>query len=116
MFCLGGFCPGGFWQGGLCPGGFVWGLFVLEPDTAKALQKVEEVMNLVCDRMKLTKVADSSQLGWRTADEYQQDYLAFGSEDEKRLFRSERDTLNRESSKNVFKIPFGHQGLKLLPW
>ena len=63
---------------------------ILKKDTATALQRLEERITLVRNRLKLIKIADRSQFGWRTAKEYQQDDLASSSEDEKRLFRSER--------------------------
>ena len=47
-------------------------------------------MTPVRNRMKLIKIADRNQFGWDTAEEYQHDDLGSGSEDEKRLFRSER--------------------------
>mgnify|MGYP000432886512 FL=1 len=40
--------------------------------------------------MKVIKIADKSQYSWATAQEYLSDELASDSEDEKRLFRSER--------------------------
>ena len=63
---------------------------ILKKDTAMTLQKLEEGMTLVRDRMKPQEIADKSPFGWRTAEEYQQGDLVSGSEDEKCLFRSER--------------------------
>ena len=40
--------------------------------------------------MKVIKIADKSQYGWATVQEYLSDELASDSEDEKRLYRSER--------------------------
>ena len=40
--------------------------------------------------MKPIKLADRSELGWGTAIEYEQDDLASGYEDEKRMQKSER--------------------------
>ena len=40
--------------------------------------------------MKVIKIADKSQYSWATVQEYLSDELASDSEDEKRLFRSER--------------------------
>ena len=86
---------------------------ILRKDTATALQKLEEGMTPVCDRMKLIKVADGSQFGWRTAEEYQQDYLASGSEDEKRLFRSERRAEQRIKQRHLVNRA-RYQTLKLI--
>ena len=55
-----------------------------------ALEKVEEGMKLVADQMKLIKIADRSEFGWKAANEYEQDEFASDSADEKRIFRSER--------------------------
>ena len=63
---------------------------VAKSDAVVAVQRIEEGMNLVKNRMKLIKVADRSQYGWSTVKEYEQDDLASDSEDEKRLTRSER--------------------------
>ena len=43
----------------------------------------------------MIKVADRSQHGWSTVEEYEQDDLASNSEDEKRLTRSERQAVRK---------------------
>ena len=63
---------------------------VTKNDTVVAVQRIEEGMSLVKNRMKMIKVADRSQYGWSTVKKYEQDDLASNSEDEKRLTRSER--------------------------
>ena len=40
--------------------------------------------------MKIIKVADRSEFGWTTVKEYEEDDLASDSDDESRLFRSEK--------------------------
>ena len=55
-----------------------------------ALEKVEECMKLVTDRMKLIKIEDRSEFDWKAANEYEQDEFASDSADEKRMFHSER--------------------------
>ena len=63
---------------------------VAKSDAVVAVQRIEEGMNLVKNRMKLIKVADRSQYGWSTVEEYEQNDLASDLKDEKRLTRSER--------------------------
>ena len=58
--------------------------------TSKAKTAIEEGIALVTKRMKVIKIADKSQYSWATVHEYLSDELASDSEDEKRLFRSER--------------------------
>ena len=58
--------------------------------TSKAKTAIEEGIALVTKRMKVIKIADKSQYSWATVQEYLSDELASDSEDEKRLFRSER--------------------------
>ena len=43
-------------------------------------------MDLLHERQKLIKIADRSDRGWATVDEYVEDELAEDSDDEKRLF------------------------------
>ena len=57
---------------------------------SKAKPAIEEGIALVTKRMKVIKIADKSQYSWATVQEYLSDELASDSEDEKRLFRSER--------------------------
>ena len=58
--------------------------------TSKAKTAIEEGIALVTKRMKVIKIAHKSQYSWATVQEYLSDELASDSEDEKRLFRSER--------------------------
>ncbi|CAH3037173.1 unnamed protein product [Porites lobata] len=58
---------------------------------SKAKTAIEEGIALVTKRMKVIKIADKSQYSWATVQEYLSDELASDSEDEKRLFRSERE-------------------------
>ena len=58
--------------------------------TSKAKTAIEEGIALVTKRMKVIKIADKSQYSWATVQEYLSEELASDSEDEKRLFRSER--------------------------
>ena len=58
--------------------------------TSKAKTAIEEGIALVTKRMKVIRIADKSEYNWATVQEYLSDELASDSEDEKRLFRSER--------------------------
>lgn len=53
-------------------------------------KSLEEGTSLINKRMKLIRIADKSQFGWSTVLEYQSDELASDSDDEKKIFRSER--------------------------
>ena len=56
----------------------------------KAKRAIEEGINLTENRIKVIKLADRSEFGWSTGSEYLSDDFASNSEDEKRIFRSER--------------------------
>ena len=56
----------------------------------KAKQALSEGIELVKFRLKLIRIADKSECGWKTVNEYVADELADNSEDEKRLYRSEQ--------------------------
>lgn len=55
----------------------------------KAKELLKEGEELIKDRQKQIKIADRSEFGWVTVDEYVEDELAEDSDDEKRLFRAE---------------------------
>ena len=59
------------------------------PAIEKAKTALEEGKELITNRQKLIKIADRSEFGWSTVDEYVEDELADNSDDEKRLFRAE---------------------------
>ena len=46
-------------------------------------------MKLVCERQKLIRMADRSEHGWATVEEYLEDELAANSDDEKRMQKAE---------------------------
>ena len=60
------------------------------------LEKVKadlaEGEKLLCERKKLILLADKSEFGWATVEEYKQHDLADDSEDEKRIHSAERRT------------------------
>lgn len=56
----------------------------------KARDALSQGMELVKFRLKLIRIADKSECGWKTVNEYVADELAENFEDEKRLCRSEQ--------------------------
>lgn len=56
-------------------------------ERAKTL--LEEGTKLVCERQKLIRMADRSEHGWVTVEEYLEDELADNSDDEKRMQKAE---------------------------
>ena len=59
------------------------------PDIEKAKKILKEGEEIIKERQKLIRVADRSEHGWATVDEYVADELADDSDDEKRLFKAE---------------------------
>ena len=59
------------------------------PAVEKAQTLLEEGEKLINNRQKCIKIADRSEHGWATVEEYEEDELAENSDDEKRLFRAE---------------------------
>ena len=55
----------------------------------RAKTAIQEGMDLLSKRQKLVKIADMSENGWATVEEYVEDELAKDSDNEKRLFRPE---------------------------
>ena len=55
----------------------------------KAKEALKEGEKLMKDRQKLIRIADRSKYGRATVSEYEEDELAEGSDDEKRLYRAE---------------------------
>ena len=56
----------------------------------RAKEALSEGRALVNFRLKLIRIADKSDCGWTTVNEYVADELAENSDDEKRLYRSEQ--------------------------
>ena len=56
----------------------------------RAKRQLEEGAELLRKRVKAIKLADKSEFGWATVSEYLSDDLASNSDDEKRIYRSER--------------------------
>ena len=56
----------------------------------KAKRELEQGLQLISARQKRIKVADQSEFGWATVDEYEQDTLAENEDDAKRLEKAEK--------------------------
>ena len=59
------------------------------PALEKAKTLLDEGLKLVCERQKLIRMADRSEHGWATVEEYLEDELAENSDDEKRMQKAE---------------------------
>jgi len=78
--------------------------------TAKT--KIEEGIDLVKERQKLIKLADSSALGWKVVTEYISNPIADDSDDEKRMARAQaraekkNKTDKMKRNKNIKSTPY----------
>ena len=54
----------------------------------KAKEALKEGEALISARQKVIRIADRSEFGWATVEEYEEDELADNSDDEKRLYRA----------------------------
>ena len=61
---------------------------------------LESGIEVISKRVKAIKLADNSEFGWATVDEYLSDELASDSDDEKRIYRAERK-INKEKRRRV---------------
>ena len=59
------------------------------PEVEKARNVLQEGEELIAQRQKLIRIADRSEHGWATVEEYVDDELADHSEDEKRLLKAD---------------------------
>ncbi len=59
------------------------------PAVEKAKTVLAEGEKLIVERQKLIRIADRSEHGWATVEEYIDDELADNSDDEKRLYKAE---------------------------
>ncbi len=64
-------------------------LHEIPPAVEKAKSAIDEGEKLITDRQKLIRIADRSEHGWATVEEYEYDELADNSDDEKKLFKAE---------------------------
>ncbi|CAC5392387.1 unnamed protein product [Mytilus coruscus] len=72
-----------------------------------ATQRIGEGIDLLTHRQKLVKMADQSESGWKTVEEYQTNSLADNSEDEKRIRRADvRAAQNMKAERKTKKSRF----------
>ncbi|VDI59227.1 Hypothetical predicted protein [Mytilus galloprovincialis] len=72
---------------------------------AAAKDKISEGIELVQERQKLIKLADSSELGWRVVQEYITNPIADDSEDEKRMNRAQSRAERKSKAEKAKKRP-----------
>ena len=82
----------------------------------RAKECLQEGMVLITKRIKAIKLADKSDYGWLTVQEYLSDELASDSEDEKIIYRSERRAERRvKQNKRNKKEPFNGPATATVP-
>ena len=67
-------------------------LVATPPVVERARESFKEGEDLTVSRQKGIRIADCSEYGWATVEEYEEDELAANSDDDKRLFRAEMRT------------------------
>ena len=72
----------------------------------KAKAALEQGIQLVKHRIKLIRIADKSDFGWETVNQYEADELASDSEDDRRIYRSEKRAEKRQPDKKNKKPLF----------
>jgi hypothetical protein len=65
------------------------------PNVQKAVNALDEGIELLDRRNKLIILADSSEAGWKTVEEYEQRNVASDSEDDKRIRRAESTAIRK---------------------
>ena len=71
----------------------------IKSPVSKAKQNLKEGKELLEARQKLIRLADRSEFGWDVVKEYEEDELAEGSDDEKRIQRAEKAAEKKAASK-----------------
>ena len=76
---------------------------------AKSYDKVKAALDsgteVVSKRIKVIKMADKSDFGWSTVNEYLSDELASNSDDEKRMYRAERRAKRKTKERRCLLRP-----------
>ena len=74
------------------------------PAVEKAKTALEEGEKLIVERQKHIRIADRSENGWVTVEEYVEDDLADNSDDEKRLLRADARASRKLKSAQKAKL------------
>ena len=69
----------------------------------KAKEELKQGLEVIATRQKQIKVADCSEYGWATVDEYEQDQLAADEEDAKRLEKAKKSAGSKVAKRK--KVP-----------
>lgn len=72
----------------------------------KAKEALKEGTSLSRRRIKLIRIADKSEFSWETVNHYEADELASNSEDDKRIYRSERRAQKKHKEKKKSDLVF----------
>lgn len=72
---------------------------VIRDKKEQALDELKEMENAVEKRIKLIRIADKSEHGWNTVNEYLSDEVAEDTDDEKRIRRAEACASRKRKSK-----------------
>ena len=79
----------------------------------EALTLLEETVNLVEERNRLIRIADTSEAGWLTVKQYESVPVSLGEEDSKKIRKAEKEALKiqerQRRKKNVEKFAFRSQ-------
>nr|XP_034311779.1 uncharacterized protein LOC117684306 [Crassostrea gigas] len=70
-----------------------------------ARTKIGEGIELLNERQKLIKIADSSPLGWKVVAEYQANPIADDSEDEKRINKAQNKAEKKDKKQKAHRRP-----------
>ena len=76
----------------------------------KAKAALESGTELVSKRVKAIKLADKSEFGWATVNEYLSDELASDSDDEKRIYQAERRAERKVTKEKRRRARSGDKG------
>ena len=76
----------------------------------EARESLKEGVQLIEERQKLIKIADRSDGGWLTAQEYETDEIADDSDNEKRIARAERQAEKLKKKRGQNSVRRGRGG------
>lgn len=79
-------------------------------------QDIAEGINLINNRQKLIRMADSSELGWRVVEQYVSNPLASDEEDEKRINRAEARATKIAKQDKQKRIEKGQRARRYMPY